>query len=337
MYAGAAQLGSSIECPDCYTQNLVKPPPKGVTKTAPRMGASMNYDLEPERPVEIIKERGQDLLEEADREVVKELEAAPDRPAKPFITGVYSYPFWLQTIPIIIGMTFGWTLLVYAIQFALVLPFILPVVVMLGITVAMPSLVTFQRICVNTSNMDDESDCRPEGGMFGIIDWMFEVVPIGLAMFFAVLPVSIILSMLQPSPEWYLLLPISFYLLFPIVYMSILENDSVMGVYSSAVWGSVARLPGTWMKFYLSTGLLIAGLLGLIAVAAYWRQQLTSEPAITTVIAIRMVLVSCSTIVFTLYFRLLGRVGMIFAEKIMIQDPDSAPVEKAEQFVDSID
>lgn len=301
------------------------------------MDASMTYDIEPERPVEIIGERAQDLLAKADQQIAEEMEAEPDRPEKPFVTGVYTYPFWLQTFPILIGMTLSWTLLLVAIRFALALPFIMPVAAILAIIIGLPSLVTFQRICVNTSNMDDDSDCRPEGGIFGIVDWLFESIPIGFAFFISALPAAIAITTFRPSYEWYAMLPLSAFLFFPIVYMSMLENASAAGIYSAPVWGSVAKLPGTWMKFYASTGILIGALGGFVAAAVYWRQQLQFPPAISTAIGITMSLVALSTIVAALYFRLLGRVGMVFAEKITIEDKPQVPTEDSDHYLGAMD
>ena len=234
-------------------------------------------------------------------------------------------------------MTFSWTLLLVAIRFALLFPFMIPVAAVFTVTVTLPSLVTFQRICVNTSNLDDDSDCRPEGGFLGIIDWVFESIPIGFAIFMSALPAALLITTIRPSYVWYALLPLSLYMFFPIVYMSMLENASAAGIYSGPVWGSLTKLPGTWMKFYVSTGLLLGLLMASTAAAIYWRLQLQFPPAISTAIGVTMGLVALSTIVITLYFRLLGRVGMVFAEKITIEDKETATNEEPDGFLNSVD
>ncbi len=305
---------------------MVKPPPKEAKKTAPRMDASMNYDIEPERVNEVVSDRGQELLEAADRKVVEELEAAPKVPGRPFIDGVYTYPFRLMVFPLLIGITLGWTCFLVAARLALVLTFMIPAAAVLGVMVVLPALVTYQRMFENTSNADDESDVRPEGGIFGIVDWLLEVIPIGFAAFISILPAAIPITSLQLGPEWAPLAAISVYLFFPVIFMSIAENASVAGVYSGPVWGSLTKLPGTWFKFYASTAMLLAIGSGVIGGFAYWRSQV-GTPSVGQSIAGLAIIVAIWSILATLYFRLLGRVGLVLSDKITITEsfPDSEP------------
>lgn len=319
VYAGTAQIGSTVECPDCFTQNMVKPPPKEEKKTSPRMDASMNYDIEPEQVNETVTDRGQELLEEADRKVVEELEAAPKLPNRPFVDGVYTYPFRLMIFPLLIGITLGWTCFLVAARLALVLTFMIPAAAVLGIMVVLPALVTYQRIFENTSNGDDESDVRPEGGIFGIIDWLFEVIPIGFAAFLSLLPAAIPITSLQLGTEWALLAIVSVHLIFPVIFMSMAENASVAGVYSGPVWGSLTKLPSTWFKFYASSTLLLAIGCAVIGGFAYWRVQVET-PSVVQSIGGLAVIVAVWSVLATIYFRLLGRVGLVLSEKITITE-----------------
>jgi hypothetical protein len=64
--------------------------------------------------------------------------------------------------------------------------------------------------------------------------------------------------------------PIVAALLFPVLWLSGLESGSFWLPFSAAVWGSLARHPGTWLLFYLiSTPLLVAGGVGGVYVARY--------------------------------------------------------------------
>ena len=337
MYARESQIGSSLECPDCFTQNLVTPAPETKKRTSPRMDASMNYDIEPEEQIAVTSERGQDLLDKADDEIVKELEAAPKIPSKPFVTGVYTYPFRLLIFPTLIGMTLGWTVLIPCVVLALTLPFMLPVAAIVGILVALPTLVSFQKVVENTSNADDESDCRP-GGMFAIIDWAFESVPLAFALFLSVLPVALAVTSLKLQPQFLAFAGITVYLFFPLIYLSMLENASAAGVFSRPVFGSLGKTPGTWIKFYLLSGIV----LGLVGGAIYgfiaWRAQFgLNGPSITEIIGGLLVLTATTSILLTVYFRLLGRVALVLSEKITIQDPESDSAEDEQSKVETSD
>ena len=72
VYATYGQIGQSMECPDCFTQNLVKEPPKTSKPTPPVMLTGMGYEMEPVREIQIIKSRGDDLMDKAEREVERD-------------------------------------------------------------------------------------------------------------------------------------------------------------------------------------------------------------------------------------------------------------------------
>jgi len=297
----------------------------------------MNYDIEPEEQIVVTSERGQDLLDKADEEIEKQLEEEPKIPVKPFVTGVYTYPFWLQIFPTLIGMTLGWTFWIPIVLLSVTLPFLLPVAAIVGVMVVLPTLVSFQKVVENTSHADDESDCRP-GGMFAVFDWAFEATPIAFALFISVFPVAVPVTTLQLNPAFLAFAAISVYLLFPLIYLSMLENASAAGVYSKPVFGSLGKVPGTWFKFYAISGIV----LGLIAGAVFgfitWRNQFAPNgPSLVEAVGALLALTATTSVLLTIYFRLLGRVALVLSEKITIQDPESDSSEDEKSKVETSD
>lgn len=290
----------------------------------------MTYDIEPAEEVEVTKSLGEDLLAAADETVVQQIREAPKAPDKPFLTGVYSYPFRLKIFPMLIGMVLGWTIVLVLVRLALILPFVIPAAAILGMMVLLPTLVTFQKIVENTSNADEESECRPEGGLLAFIDWAGEVIPIALAIFLSGLPAFLVVKAAQLRPEFIATVPVLSYLLFPLFYVSMLESASVGGMFSKPVWGSLTKLPGTWLKFYSITGLLLVIGLGAIGGVTYWRMQQSTAPPILNMVGAVAGVVAVNLVLLTIYFRLVGRVAFVLSQKIMIEDEDAAVEERTE-------
>ena len=82
MHATLDQVGALVECPDCFTQNLVKPPRKDA-KTAPVMDTRFSYDLGPESDVRGAHAYVQEMIAGAERDVEQEIEEEPAVPQMP--------------------------------------------------------------------------------------------------------------------------------------------------------------------------------------------------------------------------------------------------------------
>lgn len=338
MYANSDQIGQSMECPDCFTQNLVKQPKQGIKPTAPSLETGMGYDLEPAQEIEITRSRGEDLLEEADREVEKNIEAEPELPAKPFIQGVWLYPLHGHIFPILLGMVLAWTLVLSMVKFgwdlqgnaSAITPILLTASAFMFLLMALPTVVSFQKILVNTSNADDEADCRPDGGMFSFVDWIGECAPMAAALFCCVSPTFGILKVAELRIEYFLAIPIVTYLLFPLLLMSIMESASITGIFSIPVWKSIAQIPGTWFKFYFSTAILATVMAG----AGYVILGLSVRELDGRAFAIGIAALSAGLAAILIYFRLLGRVALIMTETILVDvtEPDNPEDREQETY-----
>lgn len=94
------------------------------------------------------------------------------------------------------------------------------------------------------------------------------------------------------------------FVLFPIVMLSLLENESAFDVVSPPVWRTFALAPGGWIRFYLVAG-VVAALAGLL-VAVAW-----SSPSPWLLVAVNLAwsglgLVLC---------RLMGRLALCCAQR----------------------
>lgn len=323
VYATYGQIGQSMECPDCYTQNLVKEPPKTAKPSTPTLVTGMGYDMEPVQEIEVIKSRGDDLMDKAEREVEQELKNEPKIPEKPFLHGVFTYPFHLHVFPIIVGMVLAWAFALGTIKFGLGLQGYAAVVapfLMAGGAVALAlalfsTLVTWQKVFENTSNGDDESDVRPEGGMFAITDWIVDGMPIMGSFFVSFAPGCALVNALQIGPEYFLLAAFAAFFVFPVILMSMMENATILGVYSRPVLGSLREMSGTWFKFYTLSFLLFAPFCGTILALVF----LSAQSVDGGMIALSLAAIFGALAFATAYFRLLGRLALIMADQILVQ------------------
>lgn len=323
MYSTMDQVGKSIECPDCYTQTLIKAPKEKPKRTMPRMDAGFGYEVGPEPDTERTRTLGQEYLEQADKEVEKKLEKEPPAPDKPFLSGIFLYPFYGRIFPVVLGTVLAWMMVLSVIKMAfdsqgmgsLAAPFLLVGSAIVLVLVLFPTLVTFQKMFENTSNGDEDTDCRPDGGLFAFIDWIGDVMPIVVAFFLSCFPGMILMKSLQLAPEYYLGVAFSAFILFPVVHLSILESASISGIYSKPVWTSFAKVPGSWCKFYFLSTLMFclagAAIAGLVVLAT---RELNGLNVAGAIVCLFGVIVSL-----TIYFRLMGRLAFVMSQEILVE------------------
>lgn len=104
--------------------------------------------------------------------------------------------------------------------------------------------------------------------------------------------------------------PVGFFFFFPVVLLSLLENGALFDVVSLPLLRTFWVAPGGWGKFYLSTALLIlaAATLSVLAMPAGGAGQLWGIAAIAVVSVM-------SSLVWLIYFRLLGRLAWFCADR----------------------
>jgi hypothetical protein len=104
--------------------------------------------------------------------------------------------------------------------------------------------------------------------------------------------------------------PVGFFFLFPVVLLSLLENGALFDVVSLPLLRTFWVAPGGWGKFYLSTALLLlaAATVSVLAMPAGGAGQPWGIAAIAVVSVM-------SSLVWLIYFRLLGRLAWFCADR----------------------
>jgi hypothetical protein len=104
--------------------------------------------------------------------------------------------------------------------------------------------------------------------------------------------------------------PVGFFFLFPVVFLSLLENGALFDVVSLPTLRTFWVAPGGWGKFYLSTALLLlaAATVLVLAIPTGGDGQFLGIAAIAAVSVM-------SSLVWLIYFRLLGRLAWFCADR----------------------
>jgi hypothetical protein len=328
MYATADQVGQFIECPDCFAPNAVKESTGTRRSAAPLADGQFSYDMGPVQESGSVHAHAQELLERASREVREEIERQPVLPRRPLIGGVFSFPFRLQVLPVTIGLALVFTVVLGVVKIArelmesgaLFAPVVCMVAAVVVAVVLVASLVCWFKILENTIQGEDDADYRPEGGLFAFIDWIGETFYVIIAISVSSMPIFLIADVLgihsQAALTWYLLPVLAAAVPFPVVLLSMLEANSPLMPYSRPIWSSLISMPTTWLAFY-SLSLVLVGCAAGASLAAW---HLTSHDWTAVVILAEILLVFCVVAALTAYFRLLGRLGWVLTQQVVIYE-----------------
>jgi len=327
VYAKLSQVGTTVECPDCYTQNKVNPPPKDKKKKSPPAMMAEGYGLAPQQEITIIDSMGKDRLVDAEEVVQQRIEEAPKMPDKPFMTGIVTYPFNGRVFPIVLGLAMAWSFLVIAMSFvwsldgfaSAVAPVFLAVIAIASLMVLVPTLCSFQKVMENSANGDDDSDIRPDGGIFTIAESLFDVIPLIIAASLSCVP-TLGIAQLAGLPEPYKIAATYVaFMLFPFILLSMMEHSSMLGVVSKNVWGSIAKVPDAWFKFaFIATALFAIGAGIVAALVMSDVSQLSFAPLLFLTVGVIFALLCLVTV----YFRLLGRLAFVMTKKVWTESSD---------------
>lgn len=143
------------------------------------------------------------------------------------------------------------------------------------------------------------------------LDWIGETFVVATAVGISVAPlVGLAWVSRQAGSQSDGGVPVGFFFLFPVVFLSLLENGTLFDVVSLPTLRTFWVAPGGWGKFYLSTALLLlaAASIVVLAIPAGGSGQLWGITAIAVVSVM-------SSLVWLIYFRLLGRLAWFCADR----------------------
>ena len=239
-HAKRQQIGKHVKCPDCGTATLVKDTAKAKQRKFAPSAEGPLYGVS--APVEVTapKESTDEVLKKA-KARVEEIESLnPKAPARPLLDGVYTYPFYPQSLGIVAILALS-QCVVFTLMRELALsglsPLMVPVAAftsLLGMAVYMITATVFLTVVEQTANCNDKIEVWPD---FNIFDWMFHSLFLFNSFILSFLPGALIemfISMIT-GRVWTIVVGglISTFFFFPPILISMLVENSRVTPFST--------------------------------------------------------------------------------------------------------
>jgi hypothetical protein len=327
MYFRTDQVGTIKKCPDCETALRV-PKPQPVLKKPVIKAIDPGIGIEPplahrsdeESTLRILARAKERVEDKAEREALPPI-------THPFRDGVWTFPFTLSGLPFCIVSSGVACLIAYLLTMATELTGFASIVgvfifIIAGIGAALLALLSsvYWMTVVSWTAMGHRAIKEfPPVDMF---EWIRTALFVINAGGISVAP-GALLAALLPSGIWRPILAIpSLFFLFPIILMSMLEDQSPVSIYSKPIHESLRKCAGSWLKFYS-----IASVLSVIVAIPHICSFFIESESWNYLAAVFLLV---STVI---YFRAFGRLAWVINEKMLVEEEEDAETPAAEPIV----
>ncbi|MEO1528296.1 MAG: hypothetical protein AAFX06_22975 [Planctomycetota bacterium] len=316
LYAKAHQSGGTIRCSDCLSDVRVPKPPRKSKKPVGKQPEAATYQFtqaDDNRPPDPFKKSADELLQEAakdpDEEVIKPAYEVPD------VRG------WLRTVFGIfldLGVLFHFLVLtcLLAVPAAFIAwhpAFILGMVplTLIGTVLTVSCGFAILQSVANDHDTVEEWPTADPTSWFDSLGMVFVATAISVGPTFAL---SKVVGGTAAISIAFVIFGV--YTLFPFLLLSMMDLQSITGLFSPDVTKSVTRCQEDWGTFYFSSGMIFGFLMCYFMFA-------TLGPA---GVAIG---VSLTIAVVFLYFAMLGRLAQAIGGEVELGGLDEADAEEA--------
>jgi DNA-directed RNA polymerase subunit M/transcription elongation factor TFIIS len=330
LYGTEHQVGGKIACPDCGMLVVVPPAPPTRRPINVMAGAGEGYRLAGEDATKVAPTTP---TTPRPPPVAAAPRAAPERvvrefqpylhhailPRRPFLSGTFAFPFSGSALFRVLLLA-AWAMMACglaapAIQLGSfeggleVAPLaagsasLMVVAVIIGLM-----WFAFAAACALAIVRDTASGCDriqnwPE---MSFIDWLFEPLYVFNSVGISLLPgAGLAWLLVQYGKPSEVAMPVSVFLVFPFVLLSMLETNSPLGAISWPVCQTLWRAPLGWIAFYLTSAILLGAavtvMIGAVSASQLW---------------VILVAVLPLTAIGLIYFRLLGRLAWYCTDRI---------------------
>ncbi len=246
----------------------------------------------------------------------------PVLPRRPLLSGTFSFPYSRGARLYAAGLALGAAVVLASVRecredVLILCAIYLVVSVMLGVMWFALASACALAVVRDTANGCDEVQTWPG---LAIFDWIADLVYPFTALCASMLPgaaLGWLLARLGLPGDVVASLVVFF--LFPIVLLSMLDNDSPLGTVSAPVWHTLRIAGRGWAGFYLATAALLAA-----AGAAFW--AVGRAGAFLQTAGGGLILAA----VWVIYFRLLGRLAWYCADRSALAEPEETTPETGE-------
>jgi len=302
-YAKPAQIGKRIRCHDCHAAIVVPQPPKATPKYQPDIAAAAAYQFR-DGEGDALAPRPADPMRKSADDYLRAAEAAHDE-AEEEEWELPNFHQWFSGLARVfldpaVGLHIFFLSLMAFLPAAIAVQYQSSVVVM-GLFAAgavFGALVIACGFAILQSVANGE-DRVSEWPLFDPMAWLGQLFVAIASVGVAAGPVWMVTHFIfQGGLITVATSMISLYLLYPVVLLSMLDEESIFVPFSTDVSKSVMRAPDQWGAAYLASGILFAGMFLLFMIAS------VSSPVVGAGIAIFVGVAGTFA-----YFGILGRLA----------------------------
>jgi len=272
-YAKPNQVGKRIRCPDCHAAIVVPPPPKAKPKYQPDIQAAATFSFQdsgeenlPSRPADPFRKSADDLLKAAE---AAHQEAEEEEWELPNFQQWFSGLAKVFLDPVV-GLHIFFLSLLAFLPTSVALQYNSSMVVM-GLFAGgaiFGALVIANGFAILQSVANGE-DAVSEWPLFDPMAWIGQMVIALASVGVAAGPIWMVTNYIfQGGLITVAMTMISLYLLYPVVLLSMLDEESILVPFSTDVTKSVMRAPDQWGAAYLASGILFFGMFLMFMIAS---------------------------------------------------------------------
>ncbi len=271
-YAKPDQVGKRIRCPDCHAAIVVPPPPKVMPKYQPDIQAAATYNFQdsgeenlPSRPTDPFRKSADALLKAAEDAHIEAEEEEWELPnfqqwfsglAKVFLDPVVGLHIFFLSL-----LAFVPTAVALQNDSSMVVMGLFAGGAIFGALVIANGFAILQSVA-------NGENAVSEWPLFDPMAWLGQMVIAIASVGVAAGPIWMVTHYIfQGGLVTVAMTMISLYLLYPIVLLSMLDEESILVPFSTDVTKSVMRAPDQWGAAYLASGILFFGMFLMFMIA----------------------------------------------------------------------
>lgn len=323
MYFRHDQVGSQQSCPDCGGALRV-PKPQAALRRPTVQAEDPGIALAPPSRKDEESQTAQEILGRARVKVEEKARRDHVPPIKrPFTEGIWTYPFYPSGLAycVIVGglLCVVLSMLIYAAEsqgreMALGMLAAALALALLAVVFVFASVYWMAIIAGTAMGYKEITQFPP----IEIFAWIRSALFIINAAAVSVAPGAVIAAFIPGLPLRSLVALPAMFVFFPIVLMSMLEDESPVSIYSKDIHASLTKCFPAWLKFYL-----IGGALGVLMAIPHIVALFFEDPLWLYMAVVVLVIATA------IYFRAFGRLAYVLNEKMLLKREDDEEDEPA--------
>ncbi len=313
-----AWVGRQVPCPDCGLTLIVPfPPPvaKKIVVAAEETGLTLGIAATRPKQDVINVER---LMTSAEERLAAEAKKRPKRIKHPFLTGIYTYPFYPSSLVYVVLTSFLGGLVISLVKAAVEMTGLAAVLgiflMVLAVLMSLSLVGLVSSFLLKTVHWTSQAyPSVGESPPFEFFDFLRSIGFIINAFAISTLPGFLIGVAAHSQWVGFGSMLLCAYIFYPLALLSMLDDESIMSFYSGFIFSTLRSQRWAWLKFYVSSLIPFGLIIATQALAFFYPNEVWDYVTVVT-----------SIVALLIYFRLLGRLAYVIDRSIKKTKPQRA-------------